>query len=69
MTALADIVVRNSITLIDFIERIQVCGDSNLADASIKAGAFSLRPTFINGRRGYVRSLCHYIQSLKILEA
>ncbi len=48
MIALAGIVVRNSIILIDFIEHIRNRGDHlPLADAIIEAGATRLRPIFL----------------------
>jgi multidrug efflux pump subunit AcrB len=48
MIALAGIVVRNSIILIDFIEHIRRRGDQlSLADAVIEAGATRLRPIFL----------------------
>ena len=47
MIALAGIVVRNSIILIDFIERIRARVDVTLADALIEAGAVRLRPIFL----------------------
>ncbi|MEI7996360.1 MAG: efflux RND transporter permease subunit, partial [Methylococcaceae bacterium] len=47
MIALAGIVVRNSIILIDFIERIRARGDVTLAEALIEAGAIRLRPIFL----------------------
>jgi multidrug efflux pump subunit AcrB len=47
MIALAGIVVRNSIILVDFIERIRARGDTTLADALIEAGAIRLRPIFL----------------------
>ena len=47
MIALAGIVVRNSIILIDFIERIRARADVSLADALIEAGAIRLRPIFL----------------------
>lgn len=47
MIALAGIVVRNSIILIDFIERIRTRADVTLADALIEAGAIRLRPIFL----------------------
>ncbi|MGZ8238355.1 MAG: efflux RND transporter permease subunit [Methylobacter sp.] len=47
MIALAGIVVRNSIILIDFIERIRARADTTLADALIEAGAIRLRPIFL----------------------
>ena len=47
MIALAGIVVRNSIILIDFIERIRARADVTLADALIEAGAIRLRPIFL----------------------
>ena len=46
MIALAGIVVRNSIILIDFIERLRERG-SGLVDALIEAGATRLRPIFL----------------------
>ena len=46
MIALAGIVVRNSIILIDFIERLRESG-KNLVDALIEAGATRLRPIFL----------------------
>ncbi|WP_139555899.1 efflux RND transporter permease subunit [Methylotetracoccus oryzae] len=46
MIALAGIVVRNSIILIDFIERLREQG-APLADALIEAGATRLRPIFL----------------------
>jgi multidrug efflux pump subunit AcrB len=46
MIALAGIVVRNSIILIDFIQRLQAQGKS-LAEALIEAGAVRLRPIFL----------------------
>lgn len=46
MIALAGIVVRNSIILIDFIERLRSDGVV-LADAIVKAGATRLRPIFL----------------------
>ena len=47
MIALAGIVVRNSIILVDFIERIRDRGDVTLAEALIEAGAIRLRPIFL----------------------
>ncbi|SET36997.1 Multidrug efflux pump subunit AcrB [Nitrosomonas marina] len=47
MIALAGIVVRNSIILVDFIERIRAGGDVTLAEALIEAGAIRLRPIFL----------------------
>jgi multidrug efflux pump subunit AcrB len=47
MIALAGIVVRNSIILIDFIERIRTRPDTTLAEALIEAGAIRLRPIFL----------------------
>ena len=47
MIALAGIVVRNSIILIDFIERIRTRADVTLANALIEAGAIRLRPIFL----------------------
>ncbi|MCX7099347.1 MAG: efflux RND transporter permease subunit [Methylococcales bacterium] len=47
MIALAGIVVRNSIILIDFIERIRARADVTLAEALIEAGAIRLRPIFL----------------------
>jgi multidrug efflux pump subunit AcrB len=47
MIALAGIVVRNSIILIDFIERIRARADATLAEALIEAGAIRLRPIFL----------------------
>ncbi len=47
MIALAGIVVRNSIILIDFIERIRTRANVTLADALIEAGAIRLRPIFL----------------------
>jgi len=48
MIALAGIVVRNSIILIDFIERIRLRGDgTTLSEAIIEAGATRLRPIFL----------------------
>lgn len=47
MIALAGIVVRNSIILIDFIERIRIRANTTLADALIEAGAIRLRPIFL----------------------
>ena len=46
MIALAGIVVRNSIILIDFIQRLQAQGMA-LTDALIEAGAVRLRPIFL----------------------
>jgi multidrug efflux pump subunit AcrB len=46
MIALAGIVVRNSIILIDFIERLREQGLS-LVDALVEAGATRLRPIFL----------------------
>lgn len=46
MIALAGIVVRNSIILIDFIERLRAQGAA-LVDALIEAGATRLRPIFL----------------------
>ncbi|HYE37015.1 efflux RND transporter permease subunit [Methylocaldum sp.] len=46
MIALAGIVVRNSIILIDFIERLRGQGET-LIDALIEAGATRLRPIFL----------------------
>jgi multidrug efflux pump subunit AcrB len=46
MIALAGIVVRNSIILIDFIERLRADGVS-LVDALVEAGATRLRPIFL----------------------
>ncbi len=48
MIALAGIVVRNSIILIDFIERLKVRpGNASLAEAILEAGATRLRPIFL----------------------
>ncbi len=47
MIALAGIVVRNSIILIDFIERCWAKPDTSLTDALIEAGAIRLRPIFL----------------------
>ena len=47
MIALAGIVVRNSIILIDFIERIRARAEVTLAEALIEAGAIRLRPIFL----------------------
>ena len=47
MIALAGIVVRNSIILIDFIERIRSRANSNLVEALIEAGSIRLRPIFL----------------------
>ena len=47
MIALAGIVVRNSIILIDFIEQIRARGDTGLKDAIVEAGATRLRPIFL----------------------
>jgi multidrug efflux pump subunit AcrB len=47
MIALAGIVVRNSIILIDFIERIRTRADVTLTEALIEAGAIRLRPIFL----------------------
>ncbi len=48
MIALAGIVVRNSIILIDFIERIRARpGSPDLAESIIEAGATRLRPIFL----------------------
>ena len=48
MIALAGIVVRNSIILIDFMQHIRARGDGGtLADAVIEAGATRLRPIFL----------------------
>jgi multidrug efflux pump subunit AcrB len=47
MIALAGIVVRNSIILIDFIEHIRSRGDATLTEAVIEAGATRLRPIFL----------------------
>jgi len=47
MIALAGIVVRNSIILIDFIERIRARAGVTLAEALIEAGAIRLRPIFL----------------------
>jgi len=47
MIALAGIVVRNSIILIDFIEQIRARGDVGLKDAIVEAGATRLRPIFL----------------------
>jgi multidrug efflux pump subunit AcrB len=44
MIALAGIVVRNSIILIDFIEHIRARGDATLRAAVLEAGATRLRP-------------------------
>jgi multidrug efflux pump subunit AcrB len=46
MIALAGIVVRNSIILIDFIERLRAQG-VELTEALIEAGATRLRPIFL----------------------
>ncbi len=46
MIALAGIVVRNSIILIDFIQRLQAQGKA-LGEALIEAGAVRLRPIFL----------------------
>jgi len=47
MIALAGIVVRNSIILIDFIERSRARPGMTLTDALIEAGAVRLRPIFL----------------------
>jgi len=47
MIALAGIVVRNSIILIDFIEHIRARGDVDLREAILEAGATRLRPIFL----------------------
>ncbi|MCC7091864.1 MAG: efflux RND transporter permease subunit [Nitrosomonas sp.] len=47
MIALAGIVVRNSIILVDFIERIRSREGITLPDALIEAGAIRLRPIFL----------------------
>lgn len=47
MIALAGIVVRNSIILIDFIERIRERSGVTLTEALIEAGAIRLRPIFL----------------------
>lgn len=47
MIALAGIVVRNSIILIDFIEHIRAGGEVSLTEAVIEAGATRLRPIFL----------------------
>ncbi len=47
MIALAGIVVRNSIILIDFIERLRTQVGVTLTDALIEAGAIRLRPIFL----------------------
>ncbi|MEQ1531891.1 MAG: efflux RND transporter permease subunit, partial [Methylococcales bacterium] len=47
MIALAGIVVRNSIILIDFIERIRSRPGATLTEALIEAGAIRLRPIFL----------------------
>jgi multidrug efflux pump subunit AcrB len=47
MIALAGIVVRNSIILIDFIEHIRNRGDATLTEAVIEAGATRLRPIIL----------------------
>jgi multidrug efflux pump subunit AcrB len=47
MIALAGIVVRNSIILVDFIEHIRSRGDATLTEAVIEAGATRLRPIFL----------------------
>jgi len=47
MIALAGIVVRNSIILIDFIEQIRARGDVGLKYAIVEAGATRLRPIFL----------------------
>ncbi len=47
MIALAGIVVRNSIILVDFIERIRVRTNIALTEALIEAGAIRLRPIFL----------------------
>jgi multidrug efflux pump subunit AcrB len=47
MIALAGIVVRNSIILVDFIERIRARANVTLAEALIEAGAIRLRPIFL----------------------
>jgi multidrug efflux pump subunit AcrB len=47
MIALAGIVVRNSIILIDFIEHIRHRGDATLTEAVIEAGATRLRPIIL----------------------
>ena len=47
MIALAGIVVRNSIILIDFIERIRARADVTLTESLIEAGAIRLRPIFL----------------------
>jgi multidrug efflux pump subunit AcrB len=60
MIALAGIVVRNSIILIDFIERIRARADATLAEALIEAGAIRLRPIFLTAGAGHVRCVCYY---------
>lgn len=47
MIALAGIVVRNSIILIDFIERTRARPNTTLSEALIEAGAIRLRPIFL----------------------
>ena len=47
LIALAGIVVRNSIILIDFIERIRTQANVTLEEALIEAGAIRLRPIFL----------------------
>ena len=47
MIALAGIVVRNSIILVDFIERIRARANVTLVEALIEAGAIRLRPIFL----------------------
>jgi AcrB/AcrD/AcrF family len=57
---LAGIVVRNSIILIDFIERIRARADVTLAEALIEAGAIRLRPIFLTAGAAHVRCVCDY---------
>jgi multidrug efflux pump subunit AcrB len=47
MIALAGIVVRNSIILVDFIERTRARAGVTLSEALIEAGAIRLRPIFL----------------------
>src|SRR4030065_1821452 len=53
--ALAGIIVRNSILLVDFIEREQEAGTA-LKDAVIQAGAVSTRPILLTAAAGVVGS-------------
>ena len=55
--ALAGIVVRNSILLIDFVELELACGDKSLEEALIEAGTVRLRPIVLTAAAVLVGSL------------